>query len=74
MHGSGLAAEGAIPSPTILVSAGETYGKRAALESRKSPRDRAAVCIDVWPHGGSIHASGDCLLRLSQSLARLSKT
>jgi hypothetical protein len=33
-----------------------------------------SVASRVWPNGASIHASVDCLLRLSQSLARLSKT
>lgn len=32
-----------------------------------------SVASRVWPNGASIHASVDCLLRLSQSLARPSK-
>jgi hypothetical protein len=33
-----------------------------------------SVASRVWPNGASIHASVDCLLRLSQSLARPLKT
>src|SRR5260370_2945329 len=44
--------------------AGERNGtvRMARSGGPKATRDRAAVCIGVWPNGASIHACVDCLL------------
>jgi Homeodomain-like domain len=52
----------------------QRHGSVGGVEGQRLHNTLAAVCIGAWPNGASIHASVDCLLRLSQSLARPWKT